>query len=87
MAATVGAAGQRPVAAQVNARSNLRRVARGAPVRCCAWTRQRILVVEDDEAIASGLVRVLDSQGYDVRAAGARRAPRSAAAAERRRTS
>jgi DNA-binding response OmpR family regulator len=25
-----------------------------------------ILVVEDDEAIASGLVRVLDSQGYDV---------------------
>ncbi|HST55221.1 MAG TPA: response regulator transcription factor [Solirubrobacteraceae bacterium] len=27
----------------------------------------RILIVEDDEAIASGLVRVLDSQGYDVR--------------------
>ena len=26
-----------------------------------------ILVVEDDEAIASGLVRVLDSQGYSVR--------------------
>lgn len=26
----------------------------------------RILIVEDDEAIASGLVRVLDSQGYDV---------------------
>jgi DNA-binding response OmpR family regulator len=26
-----------------------------------------ILVVEDDDAIASGLVRVLDSQGYDVR--------------------
>ena len=27
----------------------------------------RILIVEDDEAIASGLRRVLDSQGYDVR--------------------
>ncbi|MEA2221260.1 MAG: hypothetical protein QOJ35_3886 [Solirubrobacteraceae bacterium] len=26
-----------------------------------------ILVVEDDDAIAAGLVRVLDSQGYDVR--------------------
>lgn len=26
----------------------------------------RILIVEDDEAIASGLVRVLDSQGYEV---------------------
>jgi DNA-binding response OmpR family regulator len=30
----------------------------------------RILVVEDDEAIASGLQRVLDSQGYDVRRVG-----------------
>jgi DNA-binding response OmpR family regulator len=30
-------------------------------------TRPGILVVEDDEAIASGLVRVLDSQGYAVR--------------------
>jgi len=29
-----------------------------------------ILVVEDDEAIASGLVRVLDSQGYAVRRVG-----------------
>jgi DNA-binding response OmpR family regulator len=27
----------------------------------------QILLVEDDDAIASGLVRVLDSQGYDVR--------------------
>jgi len=27
----------------------------------------RILIVEDDDAIASGLVRVLGSQGYDVR--------------------
>jgi DNA-binding response OmpR family regulator len=30
-------------------------------------SRPAILVVEDDEAIASGLVRVLDSQGYAVR--------------------
>src|SRR3954454_4407164 len=30
-------------------------------------TRPGILVVEDDEAIATGLSRVLDSQGYDVR--------------------
>jgi len=30
-------------------------------------TQPGILVVEDDEAIASGLVRVLDSQGYAVR--------------------
>jgi DNA-binding response OmpR family regulator len=30
-----------------------------------------ILVVEDDDAIAAGLVRVLDSQGYAVRSAGA----------------
>jgi DNA-binding response OmpR family regulator len=29
-------------------------------------TRERVLVVEDDEAVASSLVRVLDSQGYDV---------------------
>jgi DNA-binding response OmpR family regulator len=28
--------------------------------------RDRIIVVEDDAAIASGLARVLDSQGYDV---------------------
>jgi DNA-binding response OmpR family regulator len=30
-----------------------------------------ILVVEDDEAIAAGLVRVLDSQGYEARRVGA----------------
>jgi DNA-binding response OmpR family regulator len=40
-----------------------------------------ILVVEDDEAIASGLVRVLDSQGYAVRRVGRGR-PALAAAGE-----
>src|SRR5581483_6851178 len=38
-----------------------------------------ILIVEDDEAIATGLARVLDSQGYDVhRLSGGRRAVASA---------
>jgi DNA-binding response OmpR family regulator len=32
-----------------------------------AQVSARILIVEDDEAIASGLRRVLDGQGYDVR--------------------
>jgi DNA-binding response OmpR family regulator len=42
----------------------------------------QILIVEDDEAIAGGLVRVLDSQGYAVRrVAGGRDALRSADAA------
>jgi DNA-binding response OmpR family regulator len=40
-----------------------------------------ILLVEDDEAIASGLVRVLDSQGYSVRRL-ARGGPAPAAASE-----
>ncbi len=39
-----------------------------------------ILVVEDDEAIASGLVRVLDSQGYPVRRVGRGRAALQAVA-------
>ena len=43
-----------------------------------------ILLVEDDEAIASGLVRVLDSQGYEVRASRRAGAPRSRGAAEAR---
>jgi DNA-binding response OmpR family regulator len=42
--------------------------------------RQRILVVEDDEAIASGLARVLDSQGYDVTRVGGGRAALAAGA-------
>jgi DNA-binding response OmpR family regulator len=42
--------------------------------------RQRILVVEDDEAIASGLARVLDSQGYDVMRVGGGRAALAAGA-------
>src|SRR3954465_6272693 len=40
----------------------------------------RILIVEDDEAIASGLGRVLDAQGYEVRRGGGGRAGRGAAA-------
>ena len=43
-------------------------------------TRPRILVAEDDEAIASGLARVLDSQGYDVIRVGGGRAALAAAA-------
>jgi DNA-binding response OmpR family regulator len=40
----------------------------------------RILIVEDDEAIASGLGRVLDAQGYEVRRVGGGRAALEAAA-------
>jgi DNA-binding response OmpR family regulator len=43
--------------------------------------RQHLLVVEDDEAIASGLARVLDSQGYEVTRL-ARARPALAAAAD-----
>jgi DNA-binding response OmpR family regulator len=51
---------------KVNARSNLAaRQLMSASVRSVSLPG--ILVVEDDEAIASGLVRVLDSQGYRVR--------------------
>jgi DNA-binding response OmpR family regulator len=40
------------------------------------------MVVEDDEAIASGLGRVLDSQGYDVRRAGRGRTALASAGAD-----
>jgi DNA-binding response OmpR family regulator len=52
---------------KVNARSNfaIRPIASASSVR--GVSLPGILVVEDDEAIASGLVRVLDSQGYRVR--------------------
>jgi DNA-binding response OmpR family regulator len=43
--------------------------------------RQHVLVVEDDEAIASGLARVFDSQGYEVTRLGRGR-PALAAAAD-----
>src|SRR4029079_17765775 len=38
-----------------------------------------ILLVEDDEAIAAGLVRVLDSQGHSVRRLARVRRPKAAA--------
>ena len=85
MGATVGSAGQRPAARQVNARSNLAAAVARAPATLAAMSGdRRSCVVEDDEAIASGLVRVLDSQGYAVRrlARGGARAGRG-----RRRTS
>jgi DNA-binding response OmpR family regulator len=43
-------------------------------VTVIAVSRPRIMVVEDDEAIASGLGRVLDSQGYEVQRANRGRA-------------
>ncbi|MFL5860170.1 MAG: response regulator transcription factor, partial [Solirubrobacteraceae bacterium] len=61
----------------VNAKSK-RRGYPAAAVYCGEMERRALLIVEDDEAIARGLERVLDSQGYDVsrlgRAAGAVRA-------------
>lgn len=55
-----------PGAHQVNARSNLAGHLRAAGTVVLV-AAPGIVLVEDDEAIASGLVRVLDSQGYDVR--------------------
>ena len=46
-----------------------------------AMSGDGILLVEDDDAIASGLVRVLESQGYAVRRIGARAAAADAPAA------
>ncbi len=55
-----------PGCGKVNARSKLARVpARSPSLR--AVDRPGILVVEDDDAIAAGLVRILDGQGYEVR--------------------
>ena len=51
---------------QVNARSNLAEDPVGHPY-AEGMSTAGILVVEDDEAIASGLERVLDSEGYSVR--------------------
>jgi DNA-binding response OmpR family regulator len=68
-----------PRARQVNAGSNL--AGRSSLARTLGRVSTRILIVEDDEAIASGLRRVLDSQGYDVRHV-ARGRPALEAAAE-----
>ena len=54
---------------------------RGGPLRSAPMSPPGILVVEDDDAIAAGLVRVLDSQGYRGRAASPRGLPALAAAA------
>jgi DNA-binding response OmpR family regulator len=51
--------------AQVNARSKLPTTAVDART-LATMAREHLLIVEDDDAIASGLARVLDSQGYDV---------------------
>src|SRR3954454_12278990 len=65
MAATVRAARHRPVPA---------RLTRGKTSPAARWTatvvamsQPGVLLVEDDEAIASGLARVLQSQGHRVR--------------------
>ena len=57
-----------PAPGNVNARSNLQNGAGGSrwPATVVGMHEAGILVVEDDEAIATGLVRVLDSQGYAV---------------------
>ena len=80
-AATVGRAGQRPASAKVNARVKVS-AARPArrPYAATRAAGARILLVEDDDAIAAGLVRVLDSQGYEVRPRSRAAAARSAAA-------
>ena len=63
IAATVGGPWSRGGFAQVSARSK-----RAVPATVRRMDeREAILVVEDDEAIASGLVRVLEGQGYAVR--------------------
>src|SRR4051795_10033107 len=65
---------------EVNAGSKCR----ATPDRAVRWHAMGcdgILIVEDDEAIASGLARVLDSQGYRVRRL-ARGGPATAAASD-----
>src|SRR4051795_10007442 len=65
---------------EVNAGSKCR----ATPDRAVRWHAMGcdgILIVEDDDAIASGLARVLDSQGYRVRRLG-RGAPAPDAARE-----
>jgi DNA-binding response OmpR family regulator len=69
-----------PGLGEVTARSNFAERSRSpATVRPMS---AEILVVEDDEAIATGLVRVLDSQGYVARRVGAGRPALSAVTAD-----
>src|SRR4051812_2965797 len=69
MVATLGGAGHRPARARSTPGQNRTpgRAGRGGPVSVGAVPPPGILVVEDDDAIASGLVRVLESQGFPVR--------------------
>src|SRR4051812_11669898 len=55
--------GSRPRRAQVNARSKLIHPQPRAPT-LPKMTAPVVVIVEDDDAIASGLTRVLESQGY-----------------------
>jgi DNA-binding response OmpR family regulator len=80
MARTVGRARHRQVPARSTPGQTFARRLRDGDAAgyVQAVTTQGILVVEDDDAIASGLVRVLESQGYDVTRVGAGRPALSA---------
>src|SRR3954471_8647313 len=80
MGATVGAPRHRAVRAR-STPSQTWPPERRRPVRSRWVTSDGILIVEDDEAIASGLARVLDSQGYRVQRL-ARGGPATAAASD-----
>src|SRR4051812_9529164 len=76
MAGTVPRARQRPVGpTSTGGQTSPGRLAAGRTLT--AMTASRIVLVEDDDAIASALARVLDSQGHDVR-----RLPRGGRAVE-----
>jgi DNA-binding response OmpR family regulator len=80
MGTTVGAPGHGPVRGR-STRGQTWSPGVGRPVRSRRVTSDGILIVEDDEAIASGLARVLDSHGYRVRRL-ARGGPATASASD-----
>jgi DNA-binding response OmpR family regulator len=81
MAATLGGTGHGPARARSTPGQNRADGSAGgaAPVSVGGVPSPGILVVEDDDAIASGLVRVLEAQGFPVRRL-ARGGPATAAA-------